>query len=170
MGGNVPMRERDWIDALDVIIRLSTLAVITITAAMAWYYNRRIAARRATLDFILKAELNVEWRELRHRARELLASSDLKEIASSSEEQYRQKRLELGAYLSHHEFIAAAIRNKTMDKNLYEAWNRTGYGSDWSKAKRYVCLGRSKKTSSTGMLSSRYEHFEKLGTEWGDSP
>ena len=163
----MPKPEPDWITVADIAIRLTTLVAIIITAMMAWYYNRRIAARRATLDFILKAELNVEWRKLRHRARELLASSEIRNIATASDAEYREKRFELGAYLSHHEFVAAAIENKTIDKELYEAWNRTGYASDWNKAEKYVRLRRCKKESSTGTQSTRYEHFEKLGQEWG---
>lgn len=160
--------EANCIAGLDLSIRLLTLGVLIATALMAWCYHRKIAARRATLDFIHKAELNVEWRRLRHRARKLLASSDIDNIAKSSDEQCREKRFELGAYLSHHEFIAAAIRNKTMDKDLYEAWNRTGYASDWKKAEKYVYLRRNRKRCSTGTQSTRYEHFEELGKEWAD--
>lgn len=149
-----------------------TSVVVLLAAIVAWRVNQRIAARRATLDFILKSELSDgEWRRLRRRARELLSARDLEKIARSSDGEYQEKRIELATYLGHHEFVAAAIHNKTMDKKLYEAWNRTGYGSDWDKAKAYVFLRRSssRRRSSTGKQSSRYEHFEKLGKEWGES-
>ena len=118
----------------------------------------------------MKSEVgHVEWRKLRHKARELFVSNDLDNIAESQKAKYLETRFELGAYLGHYEFIAVAIQNKTMDKKLYEAWNGTGYGIEWEKAKKYVCLRRSvDKKSSTGARSSRYEHFEKLGTEWSD--
>ena len=100
-----------------------------------------------------------------------MKSKDLEKIATSCESPYREKRFLIGAYLSHHEFIASAIHNRTMDKDLYKDWNRTGYVRDWQRAKEYVCWRRSAdKKARNGKQSTRYAQFQKLAEEWEGKP
>ena len=114
----------DWLDP----------QFVAVTAAIAWWQHRKLAAKKGTLDFLLNNEVNNrDWRETRRKVREILnwrldAVLDPKSAADWDD------RFLVGAFLSRYEFIAVAIKHKTMDESIYREWNGRAYVRTWKNA------------------------------------
>lgn len=136
---------------------------IILAAYIAWRQHRRIAARRGTLDFILKNEVgNREWREMRLNVREIMGDDDrLEAILNPRTEVARSERLMVGTFLSHCEFIAVAVKHETMDEKIYKEWNGPGYVRIFDRARKYIVKRRKVPDGRT-----RYCNFEELADKW----
>ena len=137
---------------------------IVLAAVVAWCYHRRLAAKKGALDFLLKNEIdNREWRETRRKVREILDKRLPNVLCPQSQGDWDDRHV-VGTLLSRYEFIAIAIRYKTMDEAIYRQWNGRAYVRMWSRAEKYI-LARRAAAGDRG--SSRYFHFEKLAKKWG---
>lgn len=142
--------------------------VIILAAVIAWCQHRRIAAKRATLDFLLKYEVgNREWREMRLMVREILDDKERSrailhpQALIDCNHRGRNDRLMVGTFLSHCEFIAVAIRHKTMHGGIYKEWNGPGYVRMYDRAEKYIDTRRRSHDTR-----NRYKNFENLANKW----
>ena len=129
---------------------LTGIAVVIGGAIVAWRQHRKIAAQRGTLDFLLKNEVdNKDWRETRHKVRQLLDPNgeQLRKVLCPQSARDWSDRFMVGAFLSRYEFIAVAIKYKTMDEAIYKEWNGRAYVRTWKRAKEYIEGRRSVKAN-----------------------
>ena len=133
-------------------------------AAVGWCLHRKIAARRGTLEFLLKNEVdNKEWRSTRRKVRQILnpeGDSFGKVVNPNSDEDW-EGRFTVGAFLSRYEFIAVAIKHKAMDETTYKDWSGRSYVRAWTRAKPYI-----EKRRKGNSRRTRYIEFEKLAAKW----
>ena len=152
--------------------RYSTAVMIGISASisifLAWMgflSDRRIAAHRATLDFILKYNIHSkEWKDNFFVCRSVLRKTDedLDQFIDAPMTEEKQEKLQKTlTVLNNFEVAALGIRDKIIDKNLYEEWFRYVIVSKWRLASRFV-------TKFRAHVKERrlYVQFEKLAKEW----
>ena len=112
------------------VAHLVTPAAILISGVLAWLYHRRISARRATLDFVARTEVeNPDWREIRALFGNL-ASGDgqgLLDLVNPSTDEQIEQSAKIAIYLGHCEFVAVAIQQHAMDEKTYKQWQHTAY-------------------------------------------
>lgn len=118
--------------------------------------HREIAARDATLKFIAEREIhNPEW---------LSAKTEF--YRCSQNNNFPKDNRDPGAnslwlVLHHYELVAVAIKNRSMDEELYRQWNCTGYVNSWKRVASFVHARRQKTRQRT-----MYCEFEWLATKW----
>ena len=115
----------------------SVTAVIAVLALCVGLYQlrqqRKLAAKRATLDLIMNSEAhNAERKALKQKFDSLKDSRKFKpdegEIRRGLDAlDDEQDRADVIAYLNHFEFVAVTIRHKIIDKNLYKTWSCSTY-------------------------------------------
>ena len=145
------------------------IAVVIGVAILAWRQHRKIAARRGTLDFLLKNEVDNEgWRETRHKVRQILDPNgeQLRRVLCPQSAKDWSDRFMVGAFLSRYEFIAVAIKYKAMDEAIYKEWNGPAYVRMWNRAKQYIERRRCGKASRKTSRKTRYIHFQRLAEKW----
>ena len=139
---------------------------IIIAAFIGWCIQRKLAARKATLGFVLKQEVgNMKWRKTRREVYQILDSKEEMEgVISPKDDEAWERRFMIGSFLSGFEFIGAAIKNKTMDEKSYVDWNGSAYVSAWKKSKTYICRRRcvSKKPDKYALFEEYAKKWEKL--------
>ena len=146
-----------------VTLELIGFVAILLAAFFAWCNQRRISARKGTLDFVLKHEVgNMEWRETRRRVWQILGSKEeMEKVVNPKDDEAWQKRFLIGSFLSHFEFVGAAIKNKVMDEKSYMAWNGSGYVSAWKKSKEYIYRRR-----CASKKPDKYARLEEYAKKW----
>lgn len=140
----------------EVLVFLLSPVAILIAAGLAWRKHRQVAARDATLKFIAEREIhNPNWLKARLEFLECSQKNnfpkDIQDPAAYS----------LWLVLHNYELVAVAIKNKSMDEELYKQWNLTGYINSWKRVASYVHARRQKSGQDT-----MYCEFEKLATAW----
>ena len=143
-----------------VLISSGTLVAIGL---LAWWYTHRIAALRATLDYISTTEVfSAQWLDLRRRFAELKRAGSLVTVlgANAEEEDFEQVTA-LCTYLNHFELTAVGIKYKIIDKNLYSEWFRGAYMKTWQDSQSFVTELRQRRDQD-----SLYKEFEELASEW----
>ena len=75
-----------------------------------------------------------------------------------------ESKMQMFGFLSHHEFVALAIRNHAMDEQVYRYWREANIVGVWKKASTYVHSRREK----TGQ-KNLYSELEWLAQRWTDS-
>jgi len=133
------------------LLLLSPLAIL-VAGWFAWREQSRIAARTATFKFVAEIEVhNSEWQKAVSEFYKSLNSAE-KENSSTY---FRNK------VLNHCELIAIAIKNKSMDEELYKQWNANSYVHHWKSAASCVHARRQEMHQP-----NLYREFELLATRW----
>lgn len=139
-----------------------TPTVILATAIVAWVLQRRIASRRATLDFIAKLEIdNPEWARLRSRFAELRDGNRLLSIIASETEKDPTAVIEVASFLNHFELVAVAIKHHIINEDLYKEWFKTSYLRTWHDSEAFIVAMRKEKDHP-----ALFQEFESLAKEW----
>ena len=153
--------------SLDIAGLVIALLAVTVAAGMAVYQlreQRRIAARRATLDFIANLEVhNSQWADLRTKFRSLKAANRLPSLVNSDNPADDRDRIDVVTYLNHFELVAVAIKNRIIDEKLYKEWFCTAYIRTWRDAHSFVIEMREKIENPR-----LYFQFEQLVKKWND--
>ena len=139
-----------------LLIFLLSPAAILVAAWLAWKQHRQVASRDATLKFIADREIyNPEW----HKA----TSEFYKCARDSSFPKDNQDPTFRSVYrvLQHYELVAVAIKNKSMDADLYKQWALTSFVNNWNRAASWVFARRRKSGQKT-----MYCEFEALANAW----
>lgn len=146
-----------------MLIDLISTGLLIFAVGVGWFIQRRISAQKGTLDYVLQCEVgNVEFRRRRQKVRQILGSKeDMEKVVHPQDAADWENRFLVGAFLSHFEFIAASIKNKTMDEKTYRDWNGSAYVSAWNKSKEYISRRR-----CAGRKPNRYVLFEKYAERW----
>ena len=133
------------------LLLLSPLAVL-VAGWFAWREQNRTAARTAAFKFVAEIEVhNPEWQKV---ILEFLKSWK----AGEKETSFAYCRWRV---LSHCELIAVAIKNKSMDEELYKQWNAFAYVQRWKLAASYVHTMRREQHQP-----NLYREFEWLASRW----
>jgi Domain of unknown function (DUF4760) len=83
--------------------------------------QKRLARRRAAIDFFLKTEMDDKM--LQAWDNYLIAVKELKNVSSMKEFELTEKYRHIRAYLNIHELLAVGIRNKVFDRRVcYDFW------------------------------------------------
>lgn len=146
-------------DGLDLLTPLLSPAAIIVAAVIAWHVHRKIAARDAAIKFIAESEIyNPEWhkanREFFKCARESRFPKDAGDPTWTS----------VSLVLHHYEFVAVAIKTKSMSEELYKQLSGPGYVSAWKSAASHIRSQR----QQTGE-DFIYSEFESLAQKWSRS-
>ncbi len=148
------------------ILALLGPAAIIGAAVIAWKAQRRIAIRRATIDFISRHEVdNEEWRVAKRRFSEITSEAAHPEplialLSPKTPEQW-EDHIVITSLLNHLEAIAVAIKHESISKEIYRDWNKTNYVKAWAKAQSFITESRKR----TGRQTT-WEHFQELAEEW----
>ena len=147
----------------DCLLTLATPLTILGTAVVAWRLQKRIALRRATIDFISRLEVGSrEWREAKRLFAQMTSERDhpaplLKLIGPVQWDE----SLVIASFLGHFEAVAVAIKHKAISEAIYKEWNRGSYIRAWEKAEPYVeALRDARKRPKI------YRSFQDLAEKW----
>ena len=149
-----------------LVSALGPIAII-LAAWWAWRKQRRIAADRATIDFISRLEVgNREWKDAMSLFFDLTSHPDhptpLNKLLDPANPEEWERRLAIHSALSHFDAVAVAVRHKTINEAMYRDWNRETYVRVWQRAKAYITAREQR-----GGLAL-YPNFQKLARRWND--
>lgn len=148
-----------------IVIALYELKQQRKLTAKSLKHQHKLAARRATLDFISKFEVhNRQWIELREKFALLRGQNQLAEIANPRDED-RGETIRIATFLNHFELVAVAIKHGILDEEIYKDWFRSAYIRAWEDAHSFVIELR--RTKDEDKL---FAEFEKLAIEWKTNP
>ena len=148
-----------------ILHAVSPLAIIG-AAYFAWKAQRRIVARRNTLDFIGRHEISSrEWRDAKQLFSEITSSSDhpapLEALLKPSAPQEWKDHMVITSLLNHFEAVAVCIKHRTLSESIYKDWNKSRYISAWDKAQHFIREWRSRRGTPTTWVT-----FEHLARKW----
>lgn len=148
------------------VVMLST-GVAALVAIWGIYTQRVIAARRATLDLILKFETDADVIAARKRFIELVKSTDGLVAWVGADKEASEEVQMIRLVLNEYELIAIAIQRGILDFELYKRWFRSGVIRHWLHAKPFVDALRSRTTNP-----ALFREFEAMAgwMERGEGP
>ena len=102
-------------------------------------HNSKVAAQRATLDFIAQFEIrDPEWIALRANFRALRNQGQLPAAATFEKGQPKEEALKISTFLNYFEVVAIGIRRGALDRQIYADWFRSVYVRTWRDAESFV--------------------------------
>lgn len=143
-----------------------------------WRHARRVAAQRATLDFISEYNIhNDNWMDnynvcrgvLRKTTKEwhalLKVSSGGTDRDTDTELDIEQERELQKTYtvLNNFEIAAIGIRQGIIDESIYELWYRNVIVAMWKRARPFVIEARKARTDEL------FKQFQELAEKWEPS-
>ena len=127
-----------------------------------WKKHHQVVVRNFTVQFVADREVDdPKWRA---------ASALFAKHGANLDSFYAdsgigsESKMQMFGFLSHHEFVALAIRNHAMDEQVYRYWREANIVDVWKKASTYVHSRREK----TGQ-KNLYSELEWLAQRWTDS-
>ena len=136
-------------------------AVAVLVALLTVRGNQKIAKRQATVNFIAQNEIgSAEWPARLVRFWEITSksSSELVDIVTD-----RSKEVsEVTAVLNHMELVAIAIRNHSLDEEIYKQWHAPIYVGMWDRSSQFVEAFRRHRNAS----KNAFIEFENLAKRW----
>ena len=145
------------------LLPLATPLTILGTAIVAWQVQKRIALRRATIDFISRLEVGSrEWREAKRLFAMVTSDPKQDRLLDLLDDSDRwEDVLVIASLLGHFEAVAVAIRYKAISEPIYKEWNRGSYIAAWQKSRCYV--EKLRKRKDRPMI---YRNFQDLAEKW----
>lgn len=139
-------------------------AVLLGTAIYAWRRHRKLTALQTTVNFIVHTEIgNRFWRERADLFQKVAIAGELMGLADTSKLNAAEmdQAHKVNAFLSHHELVAVAIRNKAIDEKTYKDWTGVVYLLIWEQAASYIFAVR-----KINQVPGAFVHFENLAKKW----
>lgn len=114
--------------------------VIAISAFIAWRgikNVKEVAQKRATLDFIEKAESTEHYRKLNDKFSTLRRGGGFLHlnVPAQGHDDDRQKVVD---YLNHYELVSLGIRRGALDGDIYRQWMGGAFVRDWNAAREWI--------------------------------
>lgn len=154
---------------MDGSVIFTPLAIIVsavIGAVVALYatsHQWRIASMRSTLQYALEREVHDEyWTKMREKADAMLV--DAGDDQQYWESKIRDRSEDLAAlriFLNHYELVAAGIKYKIIDEQLYADWARRVVTRNWDISKTFVAAVR-----DVTKREDTFLEFQNLAERW----
>lgn len=136
------------------------LSAVGVIITLIW--NRNIARRRATLDLIMMWQSNAELIKGRSDFVKLRDGGHLVQWADPAKSGSSESAT-IRSVLNRYELVAIGIKQRTLDKTIYELWLKTVTVSDWIHCRTFVLELR----KQTG-IPTLYCEYEALAKSWAN--
>ncbi|MFT4089608.1 MAG: DUF4760 domain-containing protein [Asticcacaulis sp.] len=145
--------------------------VIAISAIIAWFGIRNvkaIAQKRATLDFIEKAESTDHYRKLNDKFSTLRRAEGFMHLTEPMSGP-NDERQQIVDYLNHYELVSLGIQRGALDGSIYKLWMGGAFVRDWNAAREWIQRERWMWDASQNKWlyrSSIFKEFQKMARKW----
>jgi hypothetical protein len=151
----------DSIQFYGLWIQAGAIVASGVGVIVAMFFQRGIARRRATLDFLLLEQTNAALTEQRRKFVEMREKGNLEQWAAKAHLASPEATL-IRSMFNIYELVAIGIAEKTIDEEIYKRWYRTTLVKDWIAAKAFVA------TYQRDHNRKLFCEFQELAKSWAN--